>query len=85
MTSDNFTSTSVTSNSQHPKIRSRDQKCANQYGRPGRSQKSKKGKKTAKTDPPDHEEGRKAVKEDIQKQKRANTPVLCHNTGKSQE
>ena len=36
----------------------------------------------AKKTPPDHREDRKAAKEDIQKQKLANTPVLCHQNRK---
>ena len=70
------------SRSKISKIRRTPKKCANQYGRPSRSLKSKRKHTQGKKDHPDHEEGRKAVKEDIQKQKRANTPVLCHQNRK---
>ena len=71
------------SRSKISKIRRTPKKCANQYGRPSRSLNSKRKHTQGKKGPhPDHKEGRKAVKEDIQKQKRANTPVLCHQNRK---
>ena len=70
------------SRSKISKIRRIPKKCANQNGRPSRSLKSKRKHTQRKETPPDHREDRKAAKEDIQKQKLANTPVLCHQNRK---
>ena len=72
------------SRSKISKNRRAPKKCASQYGRPSRSLESKRKHKQGKRKPPplDHEEDRKAVKKDIQKQKRANTPVLCQQNRK---
>ena len=70
------------SRSKISKIRRIPKKCANQNGRPSRSLKSKRKHTQCKKTPPDHREDRKAAKEDIQKQKLANTPVLCHQNRK---
>ena len=70
------------SRSKISKIRRIPKKCANQNGRPSRSLKSKRKHTQRKKTPPDHREDRKAAKEDIQKQKLANTPVLCHQNRK---
>ena len=70
------------SRSKISKIRRIPKKCANQNGRPSRSLKSKRKRTQRKKTPPDHREDRKAAKEDIQKQKLANTPVLCHQNRK---
>ena len=46
------------------------------------NRKGSTNKANATPPPLDHEEDRKAVKKDIQKQKRANTPVLCQQNRK---